>query len=128
MPLDDRWAAFAKNDLHTAEVLLREGIWNQVCFHAQQSAEKFLKSALPAADRPRTHKIADLVRLTDFLELDDCLKRELRLLDRFYIPSRYPDALPGTLEDGMPTGEDARVSFRAVKALEAALRSSSSGY
>ena len=38
-----------------------------------------------------------------------------------YIPSRYPDALPGTLEEGMPSEADARAALRASKDLEAAL-------
>jgi HEPN domain-containing protein len=117
MPLDPKWAKFAENDCFTAEVLLREEVWNQVCFHSQKCVEKLLKGSLPAEARPRTHKIADLVRLTDFLALDDKLKADLRLLDRFYIPSRYPDALPGTLEDGMPSERDAVVSIQTAKSL-----------
>jgi len=121
MPLDAKWAAFARNDIFSAEVLLKERVWNQVCFHSQQAVEKFLKGSLPPESRPRTHKIADLVRRTDFLGLDDGLKAELRLLDRFYIPSRYPDALPGTLEEGMPSEKNALESLQAAKALESAL-------
>jgi HEPN domain-containing protein len=56
MPLDSRWCAFAENDLETAEVLLREAIWNQVCFHSQQSVEKYLKASLLPEFRPRTHR------------------------------------------------------------------------
>ncbi len=33
----ERWLAFAREDLHMAELALTEGILNQVCFHAQQS-------------------------------------------------------------------------------------------
>ena len=29
------------------------------------------------------------------------------VLDRFYIPTRYPDALPGGLSEGAPRREDA---------------------
>ena len=82
---------------------------------------KFLKAALPGDLRPRTHKFADLVRQTESLGLGEELKSELRLLDRFYIPARYPDALPGTVEEGMPTEEDARSSFHAAKSLETKL-------
>jgi len=32
---------------------------------------------------------------------------ELQLLDRFYIPTRYPDALPGILPEGLPDAQDA---------------------
>ena len=121
MPLDPRWVAFAENDLLTAEILLREKVWNQVCFHSQQAVEKMLKSALLQSERPRTHKIGDLLRRTEALKLSDALQSELRLLDRFYIPSRYPDALPGMLEDGMPTEADARESLVAARALQAFL-------
>jgi len=45
-------------------------------------------------------RMADLLVLIppDLMgELNDAL----RLLDRFYIPTRYPDALPGTLPEGL---------------------------
>lgn len=32
-------------------------------------------------------------------------------LDRFYIPTRYPDALPGVLEEALPNETDARESL-----------------
>lgn len=120
MPLDRSWISFAQNDLETAEVLFREGIWNQVCFHSQQSVEKYLKASLPPETRPRTHKIAELLARTP-LVLEEPLKKELRRLDRFYIPSRYPDALPGTLEEGMPSKDDAQVSIQAARWLMATL-------
>ena len=48
-------------------------------------------------------RMADLLVLIppDLMgELNDAL----RLLDRFYIPTRYPDALPGTLPGTLPEG------------------------
>lgn len=120
MLLDGRWMAYALNDLETAEVLMREGIWNQVCFHSQQAVEKILKASLPADQRPRTHKIAELL-VRSSLVLESDLVRDLRRLDRFYIPSRYPDALPGSLEEGMPDEEDALSALGSVRELRAAL-------
>ena len=32
----ERWLVFAREDLCMAELALAEGIFNQVCFHAQQ--------------------------------------------------------------------------------------------
>jgi HEPN domain-containing protein len=32
---------------------------------------------------------------------------DILTLDRFYIPTRYPDALPGALSEGLPTEADA---------------------
>jgi len=41
-------------------------------------------------------------------------------MDAFYLPSRYPDALPGSLPDGNPTAAQAREALRlARKTLEA---------
>jgi HEPN domain-containing protein len=46
------------------------------------------------------------------------------LLDRFYIPTRYPDALPGTLPEGMPAQKDAEEALNlARETLEVIVRS-----
>ncbi len=50
-------------------------------------------------------------------DLDEQLLQDLLLLDRFYIPSRYPDALPGSLEDGMPSESDAKESLETAENL-----------
>ena len=104
----ERWLVFAREDLRMDELALAEGILNQVCFHAQQCVEKAIKGWLEQQGRipPRTHRMADLLALfpPDLMgELNDAL----RLLDRFYIPTRYPDALPGMLPEGMPGQGDA---------------------
>ncbi len=104
----DPWLSFARQDMAMAELALREGIWNQVCFHSQQCVEKALKAVLASrgCSPPRTHKLADLVRvLGDEVPAD--FGDDLRSLDRFYIPTRYPDALPGALTDGLPGEKDA---------------------
>jgi HEPN domain-containing protein len=61
---------------------------------------------LPFPTAPRTHKLADLVTLLD-TPVDQSVLTQIILLDRFYIPTRYPDAIPGSLEDGLPNREDA---------------------
>jgi len=35
------------------------------------------------------------------------MKSALTKLDDYYIPTRYPDALPGTLPEGLPEQSDA---------------------
>ena len=44
-------------------------------------------------------------------ELEDAL----RLLDRFYIPTRYPDVFPGMLADGLPGRQDAREALAVAR-------------
>ena len=41
----DRWWQMASDDLRVAELILREGIYHQACFHAQQCVEKALKGS-----------------------------------------------------------------------------------
>jgi HEPN domain-containing protein len=91
-----------------AELALAEGIHNQVCFHAQQCAEKAIKAWLEQQGHaiPRTHRMADLLALLPHALMAG-VADGLLLLDRFYIPTRYPDALPnGVL--GLPTQDDAQ--------------------
>src|SRR3972149_7688262 len=105
----EHWLSFARQDLRMAELALGEGIYNQVCFHSQQCVEKAIKGWLEQQGQapPRTHRMADLLALlpTGLLgELSDALG----LLDRFYIPTRYPDALAGASREGLPREGDAR--------------------
>lgn len=37
------------------------------------------------------------------------------IIDRYYIPVRYPDALPGSLSEGMPSKDDASESLEISK-------------
>jgi len=116
----ERWLAFAREDLRVAEVVLDEAIFNQACFHAQQCVEKALKSLLAHQSQtpPRIHAIADLLGLLPaewFVELRDGLLR----MDDYYIPTRYPDALPGSLPEGLPGRAEAEEAVNlAHRALE----------
>lgn len=111
-----RWLSFAEEDLQMAELALERGIWNQVCFHSQQCAEKALKALITSRELapPRTHKLADLVFVLGEKTLPD-LADDLRSLDRFYIPTRYPDALPGSLPGGLPGESDAKEALAVAR-------------
>lgn len=112
----DRWLAFARQDLRVAELTMDDGLYNQVCFHSQQCVEKVLKAWLADQGKriPRTHSMADLLPLIP-VDVLAGLDEEIILLDRFYIPTRYPDALPGTLEDGLPDKEEAQEALDLAK-------------
>jgi HEPN domain-containing protein/predicted nucleotidyltransferase len=89
-----QWLKFAMEDLQMAELALPQGLYNPACFHTQQCVEKSIKAALihQGTVPPRTHAIADLLRLmpTEFL----CkLRDQLDELDSFYMLTRYPDAM-----------------------------------
>lgn len=119
MPPDaQKWLDFAREDLHMAKLAMRDSLFNQVCFHAQQAAEKILKSLIIAAGvlPPKTHKLGDLLGLLP-VALPDDLRLRLLLLDRYYIPTRYPDAVPGSLATGMPNQADAEEALSASTVL-----------
>jgi HEPN domain-containing protein len=127
--LAERWLAFAREDLRMAELALAEGIFNQACFHAQQCAEKAIKGYLEQQGQspPRTHRMADLLPMLPAGLMQE-IENALRLLDRFYIPTRYPDAFPGMLPDGLPGRQDAQealaVARQALEHIENELLSS----
>ena len=90
-----RWLLQAENDLGYAELGIRGGFYAQVCFQCQQVCEKALKSIHYGELGKRTVLGHSLVELARELDLDRELLSELAVLDQYYIPTRYPNGLPG---------------------------------
>jgi len=93
-----RWMLQARDDLEFVKWVLSEGrFFDKGCFLAQQAAEKAVKACLymKGARVVLGHSVAELLeRLLESLP-DFAKHREAaRLLDRFYIPTRYPNGLP----------------------------------
>lgn len=111
----ERWLQFAREDLQVAELAFGANIHNQACFHSQQCAEKAIKGLLLLQGKtpPRTHLLGDL--LTLLKPNPFTISLGIQLLDRFYIPTRYPDALPGSLPEGLPTHEDAMEALTVAR-------------
>jgi HEPN domain-containing protein len=65
--LPEIWLKYVSDDLQSAEVLLKEGIYNMVCFHSQQAIEKLFKSFIATyyQEIPRIH---NLIRLHQVCE------------------------------------------------------------
>ena len=112
------WIRFAREDLRVAEWAISVEIFNQACFHAQQCVEKVLKAWLCHCGTlpPRTHQLSLLLALLPDEVLAD-VRLEITLLDRFYIPTRYPDALAGALPDGLPDVRDSREALEVARAV-----------
>ena len=100
-----RWLDTARGDLKTARVLLSNERYAHACFHAQQAAEKSMKSLWYSLDRdPWGHSVRKLI--DDLKEPHpDCYARLQDVvpiaaeLDRLYVPTRYPNGLPDILPD-----------------------------
>ena len=108
-----RWLTTADDDLDSAVILKINGKYAHSCFHAQQAGEKALKAVWFFADAdPWGHSIKKLIE--DLTSVDFKLYQKLEpharmgmVLDRFYIPTRYPNGLPDITPDVAFTNEDA---------------------
>jgi len=91
-----RWLAQAESDLAFAELGLREGFFAQTCFVCQQAGEKALK-ALRYLRGDRVVLGHSLVELLDALggAGGPALREGAQQLDQYYVPTRYPNGLPG---------------------------------
>ncbi len=111
------WLYFAQSDLKTARVMLNEGIYHMTCFHAQQAIEKCLKAILRRHQKsvPKTHSLAKLSHEVRTLEGEDSVSDDILFVDQFYSPTRYPDTLPGSLPEGLPTKDDAKKALHVAE-------------
>jgi len=120
--LSRQWLERAQEDCVVARLVLREGHTAHTCFLAQQCAEKSLKAFLLARSTayPRTHKLVDLA--SECARLDRGFApflAECAVVDQYYLPTRYPDAIPGCLPSGLPSSAEA---VDAVTIAERSLR------
>ena len=51
MKIPELWLRYVHDDLQSAKVLLKAGIFNMVCFHSQQAVEKLFKSIIATYDQ-----------------------------------------------------------------------------
>ena len=114
------WIRFAQSDLKAAQVLLKEEVYNEVCFHSQQCVEKLLKAFLVSKGEqtPKTHRLIDLLEI--LLERDqqlESLRDPCVVLDQYYLPSRYPDAIIGSKPTGFPSEKDAKEALEIAESV-----------
>ncbi|MBC7228099.1 MAG: HEPN domain-containing protein [Thermoflexales bacterium] len=94
-PITKEWMDKAEQDYQVVAFLQDAGlpVYDVICFHAQQSAEKFLKAWLieQGVDFPRTHDLEILAKLAlpSFPDLQSLLD-DLRFLTSFAVEIRYP--------------------------------------
>jgi len=90
------WFRQAIQDLEQAEDSRRANRHNWACFAAQQAAEKAVKALhLHLGQEARGHVIARLLQeLPPEVSVPSQLIERARILDNFYIPTRYPNSHP----------------------------------
>ena len=93
------WFCFADNDLDTAEIIVnhRPQHYEIICYHCQQSAEKYLKAYLiykGITEPPKTHNLDMLCGMC--ITFDDCfheLKKACVILTPYGVQPRYPNEM-----------------------------------
>lgn len=122
--LPKQWLERATEDLVVARLLLDEKHFSHVCFLSQQSMEKAIKALLLhlTGAYPRTHRLVDL--LTEAATSEQSLLNLLAdcaIVDQYYIPTRYPDSIPGGLATGLPGKVEAKEAVEIAQRLLAAI-------
>ncbi len=117
----ERWLKTAEEDVRAAEVLFEAEMYAQSCFYAQQSGEKAIKSLWYAVDvDPWGHSVQRLVAefpwRAEIPDLETWID-QAALLDKFYVPTRYPNGLPDLTPGQVYRREDARRGLEAARLL-----------
>ena len=95
-----RWLEQAQTDLKWCRFLYKEGAYYLVCFLAQQVAEKALKAFLYAQGEEIVigHSVRQLcMRAVEYSSSFQDKLDTWAILDSYYIPTRYPNGLPGDI-------------------------------
>lgn len=117
----ERWFHQAFYDLKAARWNVEGGFFSTVCFLAQQSGEKALKALLYAKGGRRqalfTHSLVEMVNAAQKLKVGgmDKLITPARALDLHYIPSRYPNGLPGGYPHAFYDRQEAQMAIEAAE-------------
>lgn len=96
------WWVQAQADLRHARYALEGSHYEWACFAAQQAAEKGIKALFEhRGARVTGHVLTRMLQaLQDIgVEVDPTLLEAAKVLDKFYIPTRYPNSLV----EGAPT-------------------------
>lgn len=116
------WLDKADEDFNFADANLREEstFYAQICFHFQQSAEKYLKAFIVARDLEfeKTHNLIYLLKICARQEaVLSNLSDECEFLNAFYIEARYPVHWPisHTREKASQAREAASRVAKAIK-------------
>jgi len=121
VPLDeteyDRWWRSAESSLLMARLGAEHDQHHHACLHAEQAAQQAVKGllfAVGAGSRARGHNLSAVgaaAAEAAGTALLDPVREALVRLARHYLPSRYPDALPGGAPVDQFTTADSAVAI-----------------
>jgi HEPN domain-containing protein len=107
------WLGQARKDLEKAKLDVEWGYFEWACFTAQQAAEKAIKAVFQHLHGDAwghgTKGLLEALPNRDTIGLMD----DAKLLDKFYIPTRYPNGLPSGIPHDYFTRKDAEGAIEA---------------
>jgi len=88
------WFRQAQGEYKWAQDAFDSGNWALVCYLSQQTSEKALKALAfsQGVQQVRSHSAYEIAQS---LKINGELAEAARILDQYYMTTRYPDALPG---------------------------------
>lgn len=94
-----RWLTQAEEEFKDASDLTKAGRFYLSLFLSQQSAEKALKVFIYLKEEEPmfSHSVAELLNLAMSLDAEFKPLKGAKRLDDYYIPTRYPNGLPGEI-------------------------------
>lgn len=95
-----KWLKQSEADLKAAKDSLDDKNYEWSCFQSQQSAEKALKACLYERGYTSivTHSLKELLQECSRFEPSfNSFSHKAKELDMLYIPTRYPNGIPGDL-------------------------------
>ncbi|MFZ2361135.1 MAG: HEPN domain-containing protein [Anaerolineae bacterium] len=115
-----RWLSQAQYDLQAARVNEQNSIYAWACFLCQQAAEKALKAFLYAQGQGPVIGHSGFRLAQECASFDpefDTIVRACKTLDSYYIPTRYPNGLPGGIPHEVYDEVDAAEALEAAHAV-----------
>lgn len=122
-----RWLTQAQDEFQDADDLRKRGRFYLALFHFQQAAEKAIKAYLylkvKSIEVFYTHSIDDLLEMALEITSDFREVARAKKLDRYYIPTRYPNGLPGNIpsryfDDPKEAEEAMELSKKVIELVE----------
>ena len=109
-----RWIRSSKGTLRSAKGDLDRGDYNWACFKAQQAAEFAVKALLHGLGlHAYGHSVSRLLtKLPKDLVVRENLIQAAKTLDKYYVPTRYPNAWTEGIPEEYYTREDAEKSIK----------------
>ena len=108
------WLAQAKRDLNHAVNSCKNRDFEWSCFSAQQAAEKAVKAVfLHLHGEGWGHSVYGLLRaISDKITVSPGLLESAKILDKHYIPTRYPNGFDSGIPGDYYTENEAQEAIR----------------